>query len=174
MRLHRLSTAVLTTLALAGCGGSSSSAGDGGADPAQAVPAGVPVYVEGTVRPEGAQGDNARALLAKFLPPGTTLAGLIDDQIKQQGENETYEQDIKPWLGQRVGVGVTDLTAADPTYYGAVAITDADKAAAFLGKQGKERSDYSDAQLFQDQDTWAAVKGDYLVLASTQKDVKDA
>src|SRR3954470_3210582 len=155
MRLHRLSTAVLTTLALAGCGGSSSSAGGGGADPAQAVPAGVPVYVEGAVRPEGQQGDDARALLAKFLPPGTTLPGLIDEQIRKDGEKATYEKDIQPWLGERAGVGVTDLTAGDPRWFGVIAITDDDKAAAFLGQEGKSRGDYSDAQLFQDKDTWA-------------------
>ena len=175
MRLQKLLLVGSVAAVLAGCGGSSStSTGGGGADPAQAIPPGVPVYVEGAVRPEGDQGDAARALLAKFMPAGTTIPGLIDKSIKDSGEKGTYESDIKPWLGQRVGIGVTDFTGSRPTYFGAIAITDAGKAEAFLGKEGTAKGDYAGAKLFQDKDTWAGVKGDYVVIADTEADVHKA
>lgn len=175
MRLQKLLLVGSVTALVAGCGGSSAgSVGGGGADPAQAVPAGVPVYVEGAVRPEGDQGDAARALLAKFLPAGTTIPGLIDKSIKDAGEKATYEADIKPWLGRRVGIGVTDFTGSQPSYFGAVAITDAGRAEAFLGKEGTAKGQYAGAKLFQDKDTWAGVKGDYLVIADTEANVRKA
>ncbi len=172
MRLQRLWLVGLAVAALAGCGESSSS-GDGSADPAQAIPAGVPVYVEGSVRPQGDQGDSASALVEKFLPPGTTLTGLIDEQIKEEGGS--YDKDVKPWLGERVGIGVANLAAENPTYYGAVATKDADKASAFLGQEGKDEGEYSGAEVFSDEDdTWAAVKDDYVVFADTEADLKKA
>jgi hypothetical protein len=171
MRLHRLWLVVLSTAVLAGCGGSSSSSG-GGADPAQAVPAGVPVYIEGAVRPEGDQGDAARALIEKFMPPGKTLEGLVDDQLKQY--DVTYKDDIKPWLGERVGFGVTNFTASEPTVYGALAITDSDKPAQLLAKDSKKKGDYHGAQLFQNGDAAIAVTDDYMLVANTEADLRKA
>ncbi len=170
MRLHRRLAPVLVALAVAGCGSSSSSGG--GADPASAIPKGTLVYVEASLRPEGEQGDNARALLKKFLPSGTTLESLLDEQIKKEGDSETYAKDIKPWLGEKAGVGVLDLTADDPTYIGSIEITDSDKAAKFLGKEGKSKGTADGAKLFQDDDTWAGVSDDLIVFADTEANVK--
>ena len=45
-----LSSAALAAFAIAGCGGSSSSGGD---DPASLAPAGSPLFVQASVKPEG-------------------------------------------------------------------------------------------------------------------------
>jgi hypothetical protein len=178
MRLHRLWPVLLATVALAGCGGSSSS-GDAGADPAQAIPAGVPVYVEAAVRPDGEVGDDARALIGKFMPPGKTLEGLIDESIQEDEPGKSYAKDIKPWLGERVGIAVSDFTGeGDPSGFTAVvAVTDAKKAEDFLADtdEARKAGDYEGATLYRDDDEmWAAVKDDYLYLANSEADVKKA
>lgn len=174
MRLHRLLVPVLCALAVAGCGSSSSSGG--GADPASAVPKGTLVYVEGAVRPEGEQGDNARALLDTFLPSGTTLESLLDDAFKKDPDSKdvTYAKDIKPWLGERIGVGVTDLAADEPSFVGSVQITDSDKALETIKAKGKvkEKGSYEDYELFQNDDTWAAVGDDLIVFSDSEANVK--
>ncbi len=170
MRLHRLLLSLACVLALAGCGSSSSSGG--GTDPAAAIPKGTLVYVEAAVRPEGEQGDNARALLEKFLPSGTTLESLLDDAIKKDGEDSTYAKDIEPWLGERIGVGVLDLAADEPAYIGAVQSTDADKAATFLDKEGDAKGSYEDYKLFRNDDTWAGVGDDLIVFAENQANLE--
>jgi hypothetical protein len=170
MRLHRLWLVGFLIAVLAGCGGSSSS-GDGGADPAQAIPAGVPVYVEGAVRPSGDQGDAARALIAKFMPPGKTLEGLLDESIKSEEPDKSYAKDIKPWLGERAGIGVLDLTAdEEPSFVAAIAVTDAEKAEDFLSSSNgvKKDGEVQGATVYRDDDTIAAVKDDYLVFSQTK------
>jgi hypothetical protein len=174
MRLHRLVLLLCLIVFVAGCGSSSSKGGGGnaGADPAQAIPVGTLVYVEGSVRPTGTEGDAARALLARFLPSGTSLEKLIDQKFASVGEGSTYAQDVRPWLGRRVGIGVTDLTQQHANFVGSVAITDAGKAEAFLAKDGKPAGSYRGAKLFTDADTWAGVKGDHLVFAEDANHVK--
>jgi hypothetical protein len=163
MRLHRLLLLLVAMILAAGCGSSSGGGGgDAGADPAQAIPPGAVVYVEGAVRPEGEQGDNARALIEKFLPSGTTLESLIDDSLEDEGNS--YAKDIKPWLGERVGIGVTDIVR--PEFVAAIAVTDAGKAEDFLSKDGKKDGDY-----FRNDDTWAVVEGDYVLLSQSKQEL---
>ncbi|MEA2126663.1 MAG: hypothetical protein QOI80_3445 [Solirubrobacteraceae bacterium] len=178
MRLHRLLLTVLITALVAGCGSSGSSGGgSGSADPAQAIPSGTLVYVEGAVRPEGDQGDNVRALLQKFMPAGTTLESLLDKSIQKDDPGKSYAKDIKPWLGERAGIGVVDLTGDDSSFIAALDVTDADKAEAFISSSKGARargSEYKGAQPYVDADdqTWAAVKDDYLFFAETEANLK--
>jgi uncharacterized protein DUF3352 len=169
MRLHRWFVVAVVAV-LVGCGGDEGSAGGAsGADPAQAVPAGSPVYVEAVVRPEGEQGDNAKAVLERFLGD-RSLTDMIDEQLKEDGQ--TYAEDIEPWLGQRIGIGVFDLQADEPSFIGAVAITDAEKAEAALAENGEKEASYQDTQLYLSDDTYAGVAGDYIVFAGSEQAVQ--
>lgn len=171
MRLHVL-LLLLFALVLASCGGSEgSSGGSAGADPATAVPADTPVYIEAVVRPEGDQGDNARALVERFVGPDQ-LETFLDEALRDSESGESYEKDIKPWLGERVGIGVTDLAASEPGFAGAVAVTDTEKAEAFLGKDSEKKGEYEGTQLYQDDDTFAGVAGDFVAIADSQAGVK--
>lgn len=171
MRLQVSLLVVLLACLAAGCGASSSSEGE---DPAAAVPAGTLVYVEAAIRPEGAQGDAARALIAKFLPPGKTLEGLIDEASRKEGEDVVYSKDVEPWLGERIGLGVSDLTADEPTFVGAISVTDDDAAGAFLAEQGDKRGSQDGVDLYftDDDDTWGAVRDGVLVFSETRAGVK--
>jgi hypothetical protein len=93
---------------LAGCG--SSSGGDSGADPASVVPGSAPLYASVLVKPEGDQKTQVDAVLRKVLrtdDPGTKIEKLFDDATRKDGV--TYEKDVKPWLGKRVGVFLSSL-----------------------------------------------------------------
>src|SRR3712207_3353733 len=104
MRLQR-GWWIAVVVALAGCGGSEEPTGStSGADPSAAVPAGAVVYFEAVVRPEGEQGDNVNALLDRFLGD-RELSDLLDEELSE--DDLSYENDIKPWLGSRAGLGVT-------------------------------------------------------------------
>ncbi len=115
---RRLLAAVLAlvvaaaALVVAGCG--SSGGGDAGADPAKVAPKNSLVYVEAQVRPEGDQKDAVDAIAKKVLGvdnPGTRIQTLLDQSIKDSDSKLTYENDIKPWLGQRAAVAVTSFAA---------------------------------------------------------------
>jgi hypothetical protein len=95
-RLYRALLVLAVAFAPA-CGGSP----DPG-NPVEAVPAGAFVYWEATVRPEGAAGESARALLRRLLgedDPGRA----IDDLLEDDGSGATFSEDVEPWLGERIG-----------------------------------------------------------------------
>ena len=105
---------------LTGCGGGGgSSTADVG--PAAAAPADAAIYADATVRPTGAAQADAKAALSKILgtpDPGSKIVDLIDKSIShvRPGQSFTYEKDIAPWLGEKVGLFATSLQAGqDPT-----------------------------------------------------------
>ena len=108
---RRRRTAAATALVavaglVAGCG--SSSPGGADADPAAAVPASAPVYVEFVVQPEGEVRDGALAAGRKVLgsdDPARKLAEVFDDALRDEGVS--FARDVAPWLGKRVGLAVT-------------------------------------------------------------------
>lgn len=131
--LALLAVAVMA-FAAAGCGTSSSGSG-GGADPAAAIPSTAPVYVEATVHPDGKLGDDVDAVLKKVLrtnDPSAKLKGLVDEAGKKDGV--TYDKDIAPWLGDRVGVGVLSVAGSRPDFVAVAGSKDDAKARAAFAK----------------------------------------
>jgi hypothetical protein len=128
--------ALLALVVLAGCGSSSSSSGSNGADPAKLAPAQAPIYLDAVVRPDGKLGDDANAALKKLLQtndPGSKLVGLVDKALTKEGL--TWDHDIKPWLGQRVGVFISSFDSnKKPIGAGIFDTTDTGKAKSTLDK----------------------------------------
>src|SRR5918999_2808869 len=127
-------------LLLAGCG---ESAGDGGADPAAAVPANAAIYVEALVRPEGRRRENALAAASKVLrtdDPRRRLAELAERALDDDHDGSfIFDREVEPWLGDRVGVWSTAVS--DTSEFVIVAAArDADKAREAL-EDSAERSD---------------------------------
>jgi len=135
-RLLVVLVSLLALAALAGCGSSSSSSGGStGADPAKLVPAQAPIYIGATVRPDGQLGDDATAALKKLLQtddPSAKLVGLIDKALAKRGLN--YNDDVKPWLGQRVGLFITSFAGGKAVGAGILDTTDTGKAKSTLDK----------------------------------------
>ena len=123
---------LLLAVALAACGGAG-SAGD--ADPATAVPAGVAMYFDGVVRPEGDQREDVLDAARKVLrtdDPERKLRELIDKGLADS--KATYDDDVAPWLGEKAGVWVTGVDRGKPGYVVIVAAKDTDKAQAAIDK----------------------------------------
>ena len=130
-----LLTCALLALTTAACG--KSGAGDGG-DPASLVPAGAPVYVEATVRPEGGQRDDALAAAGKLLgtrDPAARLRQLVDEAGAEKGIS--WERDFAPWLGEKAGLWASGLERDAPSYAAVIASTDEDAATAALARFAK-------------------------------------
>ena len=128
MRARLCGLSLVLALLVGGCG---SSASDGGMDPATLVPADSVVYLEGVLRPEGEQGDAAKSVAGKLLrtdDPGKKIRELVDQAIRESGTADTtFEDDIDPWLGDRIGMGLTDLAGEEPRFV--VVIADARRGA---------------------------------------------
>jgi Protein of unknown function (DUF3352) len=137
-RFLTLPCLLLTAVLLAACGGAGGAAD---ADPAKAVPAGTAIYVEGVVRPEGDQRDDVLDAAGKILgtdKPEAKIRELIDNALKESdGPATSYDKDIAPWLGQKVGVWVAGVDRAKPGYVVLVAAKDTDKAQEAIDKGAK-------------------------------------
>jgi hypothetical protein len=144
--LRAASLAALSLLAalVVACGGGSAG---GEADPASAVPADAMLYAEVNVRPEGDLRDDALDAAGKVLrtdDPEGKIRELLD---KAFAEDETtdldYEQDIKPWLGDRLGFWLSSRldSEGDPGAAVVVAVTDADAAMDAVRKGSKSNGD---------------------------------
>jgi hypothetical protein len=179
MRRHVVASLLVlaSILSAVGCGG---TAGAGGANPASALPADAPVYLELVVRPEGAQREKMVKLLGKVMrtdDPGKKLVELLDDLGDDEGAS--YEKDIKPWLGERAGMSLSNFQADEPTFLVAVAAKDPDKAsdavAARAEKDSEKRASYKDVDFWTDEEgQTSAVVGDFLVVASDAREIKRA
>jgi hypothetical protein len=110
-RRRRLVAAIVALAAAAGLAagcGSPDSPGGADGDPAAAVPARAPVYLEAVVEPEGKVREDALAAARKILGTDDPVAALTRafDRMAR-GKGVTFARDVAPWLGKRVGVGLT-------------------------------------------------------------------
>lgn len=146
------------------CGGDDSSGSEG--DPASLAPASAPLYIEGTIRPEGAQKTNAEQVLGKVMrtdDPSGRLKELLEKELREEGDS--YARDIEPWLGDRVGVFVTNLAGDEPDAVVVAATKDEDKARESLERENNEEKavshKYRDVEyaVDPDGDASAVVKG---------------
>lgn len=127
--------AVLAALALAACGDDGGASSDLGPDPATVAPADVSLYFEAVVRPEGDQKESLLAALSKVTnsdDPGALINSAIERGLSEQGFS--YSEDVEPWLGQRAGAFLTELTADGGDGAVAVAVTDIDAARSAIQK----------------------------------------
>jgi hypothetical protein len=152
--LRAASLAALAVFAalITACGGGAAS---GGADPASAVPANAPFYVEAVVRPEGDLREDALDAAGKVLrtdDPSGKISQLLDKALKEDGDTKLdYEKDIKPWLGERAG-GWAATSGEDAEGAVIVAITDEAAAAAAVDKARKQSGDRMTKRSYQGTD----------------------
>src|SRR3954471_6582936 len=136
-RLLLLSLLAVAALVLPACGGSGSSSGS--TDPAGAAPATALVYGNVAVRPTGDLKDSVDAAATKILngaDPGQKIQQGIDQALSQANLN--YDDDVKPWLGERAGFFLTSISRSSAG--GAVILDskDDDKATSTIEKALKD------------------------------------
>lgn len=168
--------AVLSLAApVAGCGGG--SAGDGDADPAAAVPARAPLYLQATVRPEGQQKADVEAAAKKVLgtdDPGAEIVKLLERSASRK--DVSFAKDIDPWLGKHVGVFFSSLKGTSPDAAVVVASKDDEKAQSFIDDQKGSGRTYRDTKYKVDGDSAFGLVDGYVVSGSEAavKQVVDA
>ena len=165
--------AALLALVVAACGAS----GDENASPASVVPAGAPIYLEATVRPEGdlrADFDATAGKVLRTQNPSAQIRRMVDEVLRE--DEVSYAKDIKPWLGRRAGVFLTDFSGEDAQ--GALVLSTSDTEAALeaLQKGAKGVQDRSvagtDYRLDEEGNAVAAVED--VVLAGSEQGVRAA
>ncbi len=180
MRLFLCGLSLVVALVVGGCG---SGASDGGLDPATLVPADSAVYLEAVVRPDGDQGDAVKSFAGKLLrtsDPGAEIRDLVDKGIRESGTADTtFEDDIDPWLGDRIGMGLSDLSGEEPRFIVVIATRDAELAAERVAEEAEDEkarkvSD-GDVTYWIDKDgEVAGVVGEALVVAGDEASFKRA
>jgi hypothetical protein len=130
--------AALAALFAIGCGGGDDG-GSGETDPASVAPPQVPMFMEFTIRPEGATKQNIEAL-AKKLAGVDDLGGLIVSELEssasEDGEEFDYEKEVEPWLGEQAGLFLREYEDDDFEAYGAaIQTSDEEAAREFVNKQ---------------------------------------
>jgi Protein of unknown function (DUF3352) len=111
-RLGGLATIGVVALVLAGCGGDDEEEESVDVGPAAVVPTNAPAYFDVSVRPEGDARDDAEAAAGKILgsdDPGETLISLIEEAAAEEDPGFDWDEDVAPWLGQKVGFFPTSL-----------------------------------------------------------------
>lgn len=170
--------AMVPALLAAGCGG---GGGDEAADPARLAPSSSLAYVEAVVRPEGDQQTAVNEYVSRLAgeDPGTAIQGALNESFP---EGFTYEEDVAPWLGERVGVAVTGLQGEESEDAEAAFIvptSDTDQAvektrelveaSAGEGDEPIEEREHEGTSYFARGPAAFGAVGDYLVLASTER-----
>lgn len=154
-----------------GCGGSD---GDATVDPASALPAGAPLYFELTVRPEGDLRADVEAVARKVLrtsDPGAAIIKVVNSVIGDASDKDptTFEKDIDPWLGDKLGVAITSLRRLDaPDFAVALASKDNDKAMESLDDEDATEAEYKDVKYLRKkgENSVAGTVGDTLVIGT--------
>jgi hypothetical protein len=157
-------TATFGALALgaSACGSSS----DTDPDPAQAVPASAPIYIQATIKPDGDLQADTESVLKKLGVDDP--AADITAFLKDAADDPASVDDVKEWVGSRVGVFVTSFTG-DTDAAAVIATTDPGKAADSIDKDGAKKGSYKDVDYWFDQDDPGSVQGvvdDYAVSGS--------
>jgi hypothetical protein len=155
-------SSVAVVAVLSACG---ATAGSGpGPDPAAAVPRGVDLYVEVTLRPDGETRDDALAAAGKVLDtrdPEARIRSLVAQAGASADPPIDYAKEIEPWLGDRAGLWVA-AGAGTPGVAAVIAVRDADRA--------RRSMEAIVARSHASQKPWVMAEGDYLLLG-TQAEV---
>ncbi len=111
-RLVAILAAAGAVAGLAACGGDD----EDDAGPAALVPADAPAYIEVVVQPEGDAREDAEAALEKVTgseSPGEDIAALFERAT--DGPVGGFEEEIEPWLGERLGLYPSTLAGDTET-----------------------------------------------------------
>jgi hypothetical protein len=171
LRLVLLCCFAWPAAALSACGGGDQQS----SDPAELVPADVPVYLRADLRPEGEVRSATEDLVATISgkPDGPrAVRDLIDQAVEaanasSSGEDISFEKDVDPWLGRNAAAFFTDIAGDSPS--GAALFETSDEAATrdFIDKtkeQGDRERSYEGADYLLDEDTAAGVVDGFLVV----------
>lgn len=169
--------AVAAPIALAaGCGGGSSDH-----DLSALAPPGAPVFVEGTLHPEGELKSNVDAIAKQVAGVdnlGEFVVEKLENSAEEDGQPLDYAKEVEPWLGDRAGVFFEQLEGEDFSGTGAIVeSTDTGATQEFIDTHVKGSKDPYSAVSYEGVDyevggsegNAIGVVGDFLVVAEGEK-----
>jgi hypothetical protein len=169
-KLAALLTALsITMLVAAGCGNEEEGAASAASE---LVPAGVLMYGEASLAPEGDQKEAIDAILAKFPDGDQALAKLreaVEKELRESDSKLSYEQDVEPWLGDDVAFFVDGLNPAAGMEDAVVLVAseDDEKAEDALEKTAEgelRRKTYKDVEYMVDEENAAVVLDGFVAI----------
>jgi len=163
----------------AGCGGGES--GDSGKSPLDNalgyVPKNTPFVAAIETDPNSAQFKNAAEIVGKF-----PFASQLERQLEQGlgSGNASYERDIKPLLGNEFVVGATNVetftnggSGENEDFIAAIQVKDKEKLTAAIEREKPDELGEKDgAKLYKNDDSFAAVDDDVLVVANSRRELE--
>ena len=179
MRLLASMAAILVCAVLvAGCNGDESSGGALESSLAY-VPQNTPFAVAIETDVEGDQYQSLDEILGRF-PSGDALGQMLQDQIEQGADGVSYEDDIRPLLGNPFVVSATDPASfidesEDDDFVAAIQVADTDALDNLIEKtEAREDGEVAGATLYEDDGTDFAVEDDMVVFGGTRELLEDA
>ena len=157
-------------LLAAGCGGS-----EGNSDPTAVVPHDAVFYVEVDVEPDGAEREGLDSILER-IPGDDGPAELVDAILEESELKLDFEEDVDPWLGERIGAFASRFSSEADLTDGAVVFSsdDAERAEDALGDVfGSRDGSYADVDYWEEDDAVAGMVDD-LVVVGTKEAFEDA
>jgi hypothetical protein len=165
-------------VAAAGCGGDDSSSSGLGAALSY-VPADTPFAISIDTDLEGDQYKSLDAILNRF-PGADTIKALLKAQLSMGQEGVEFDKDIKPLLGNPAVISATDVgsflsDSEGAGFVAALQVKDSDALNSLVEKtKAKEHGEVAGASVYQDEDTFFAVKDDVVVLGGSRQLLEDA
>jgi Protein of unknown function (DUF3352) len=179
MRLLASMAAILVSAVLAaGCNGDESSGGALESSLAY-MPPNTPFAVAIETDVEGDQYRALDEILSRF-PSGDALGQMLQDEIEQGAEGVSYEDDVRPLLGNPFVVSATDPASFiddsdDDAFVAAIQVADTDALDRLIDKsEAREDGEVSGATVYEDDGTAFAVEDDMVVFGGTRELLEDA
>ena len=179
MRLLASTAAILVCAVLAaGCNGEDSSGGALESSLAY-VPPNTPFAIAIDTDVEGDQYQALDDVLGRF-PSGDAVARMLQEQIEQGADGVSYEDDVRPLLGNPFVVSATDPASfigesEDDDFVAAFQVADTDALDGLIEKtEAREDAEVAGATVYEDEGTVFAVEDDMVVLGGTRELLEDA
>src|ERR687893_199420 len=173
MRLLAFMASVLVcALLAAGCNGDESSGGALESSLAY-VPPDTPFAVAIDTDVEGDQYQALDDVLGRF-PNGDSLGRMLQGQIEQGADGVSYEDDVRPLLGNPFVVSATDPASfidesEDDDFVAAIQVADTDALDGLIEKtEAREDGEVAGATVYEDEGTVFAVEDDMVVIGGTR------
>jgi Protein of unknown function (DUF3352) len=174
MRLLASTAAILVCAAhLAACSGDDSS--DGPLESALAyVPSGTPFAVAIDTDVDGDRYEALEDILGRF-PSGGSVGRMLQEEIEGSADGVSYEEDIRPLLGNPIVVSATDPASfvgesEEEDFVAAIEVADTDALDRLIEKTGaREDGEVAGATVYEDDGTAFAVEDDMVVLGASRE-----
>jgi uncharacterized protein DUF3352 len=176
--LASMAAILLCAILAAGCNGDESSGGALESSLAY-VPPNTPFAVAIDTDVEGEQYQSLDEVLGRF-PSGDSLGRMLQEEIEEGADGVSYEDDVRPLLGNPFVVSATDPASFvdgsdDEDFVGAIQVADTDALDALIEKtEAREEGEVAGATVYEDEGTVFAVEDEMVVFGGTRALLEDA